>query len=130
MEQSIDVAFPSASQVSATVGRHVIISENPGAVDIPEYPSPFELFLASIVSCAASYARGFCLARKLSTAGLHLSMAYERTPDKPEIKWLELRLQLPEGFPEKYRAGILRAIDQCAVKKNILVPPAFKIVVG
>ena len=32
---------------------------------------------------------------------------------------------LPEGFPEKYRG----AMDQCVVKKHILEPPEFEILV-
>ena len=35
--------------------------------------------------------------------------------------------QLPEGFPEKHREGVIRAADLCAVKKHILQPPAFEV---
>ena len=41
--------------------------------------------------------------------------------------WAALRLRLPEGFPERYRDGIVKAMELCAVKKNIEVPPEFRI---
>ena len=43
---------------------------------------------------------------------------------------LRIVLDLPEGFPEKYRAAIERAVDHCAVKKHILEPPRFELVVN
>ena len=38
---------------------------------------------------------------------------------------IRVELQLPPGFPTKYRRAILRAVDQCAVKRHILEPPEF-----
>jgi ribosomal protein S12 methylthiotransferase accessory factor len=35
------------------------------------------------------------------------------------------RLQLPPGFPDKYRSGIVKAMELCAVKKHIQTPPEF-----
>jgi hypothetical protein len=32
-----------------------------------------------------------------------------------------------EGFPERYRAAILRAVDHCAVKRHVLEPPLFTV---
>jgi ribosomal protein S12 methylthiotransferase accessory factor len=36
-------------------------------------------------------------------------------------------LRLPAGFPDKYRASILKSIELCAVKKHIQNPPSFEI---
>ena len=43
---------------------------------------------------------------------------------------VRIAVQLPAGFPEKYRAAIERAIDHCAVKKHIVEPPRFEISVS
>jgi ribosomal protein S12 methylthiotransferase accessory factor len=37
-------------------------------------------------------------------------------------------LNLPAGFPEKYRGAIIRATDQCAVKKVLVDPPEIELV--
>jgi putative redox protein len=34
---------------------------------------------------------------------------------------------LPDGFPEKYWAAILRAVDQCAVKRHLIEPPRIEV---
>jgi ribosomal protein S12 methylthiotransferase accessory factor len=37
-------------------------------------------------------------------------------------------MQLPNDFPEKYRSAIIRATDQCAVKKALLDPPEIELI--
>ena len=39
--------------------------------------------------------------------------------------WLDI--ELPAGFPERYREAVIRAAEQCAVKKHFERPPAFEI---
>jgi len=43
------------------------------------------------------------------------------------IKKVILDIHLPAGFPEKYKAAIIRSADQCAVKKHMIEPPEFEI---
>ena len=87
-------------------------------------PAPFDLFLASLAACAGVYALNFCESRKLSTEGLGLSMLWHRDKTTKQAS-AKLQLRLPKDFPPKYQEGILRAMDLCAVKKNIQSPPEF-----
>lgn len=48
-------------------------------------------------------------------------------PATQMIKTLTLDIQLPDGFPEKYREAVIRAADQCAVKKHMIEAPEFRI---
>ena len=41
-----------------------------------------------------------------------------------------MEVHLPEGFPEKYREAILRAVDQCAVKRHMIEPPEFELAIA
>ena len=41
--------------------------------------------------------------------------------------WRQLLNDLPESFPEKYRAAVARAAGQCSVKKIIESPPQMEI---
>ncbi len=91
-------------------------------------PSPFDLFLASLATCAGFYALEFCQARKIPTRELAVSMGTERGAVSKMIDKVTIRVDLPPGFPEKYKEAIVKAIDHCAVKAHILRPPQFEIV--
>ena len=90
-------------------------------------PSPFDLFLASIGTCAGLFALRFCQQRSIDTGDLAVSLSAEREEDHGPITRLVIDLKLPQGFPEKYRDAIIRAVDQCTVKRHILNPPAFEV---
>jgi len=90
-------------------------------------PSPFDLFLASLAACAGYFVVSFCLERKISTEGLSLSIRTERNPQTRMISKMTIDITLPPGFPEKYRNAVIKAADQCTVKRHILSPPAFEI---
>ncbi len=91
-------------------------------------PSPFDYFLVSIAACAGFYALEFCQARKIPTEKLGVTMAAERGEVSKMIEKVTVRVDLPPGFPEKYRGPIVKAIDHCTVKAHILRPPQFEIV--
>ncbi|MCP5407651.1 MAG: OsmC family protein [Chromatiaceae bacterium] len=122
----IDVQFPGGKRVDVRVGEFLIKTDQSlkygGGASAPE---PFALFLASIASCAGIFALGFCQKRELSTEGLDLKMVCERDEKNIMIVRMTLKLTLPEGFPDKYREGIVRAMDLCAVKKHIKEAPEF-----
>jgi putative redox protein len=90
-------------------------------------PSPFDLFLASLATCAGFYALEFCQARKIPTAELAVSMSTERGAVSKMIEKVTIHVDLPAGFPEKYKDAIVKAVDHCAVKAHILRPPQFEI---
>jgi len=91
-------------------------------------PQPFDLFLASIGTCAGFYALRFCQQRALDTTGLGVKLITSREPGASLLSAIRLEIQLPPGFPEKYRDAIIRAADQCAVKRHIVEPPALEVV--
>jgi ribosomal protein S12 methylthiotransferase accessory factor len=40
---------------------------------------------------------------------------------------IELEIQVPADFPDKYRDSLIRAAELCAVKKHLENPPTFDI---
>jgi ribosomal protein S12 methylthiotransferase accessory factor len=124
----VEVLFSGGKKIDAQIGEFTIRTDQSekygGEASAPE---PFDLFLSSIACCAGIFALNFCEARKLSTQGLALKMACERDEKQKRFARMELILTLPEGFPEKYRDGMVRAINQCAVKKHIIDPPEFAV---
>lgn len=53
-----------------------------------------------------------------------------RDEEAKRVTLVRVALDLPHGFPEKYRPAIERAIDHCAVKKLLMDPPSFEIAVN
>ena len=124
----MEMMFPGGVVVEAVHGGMTIRTDQPErAGGGGSAPSPFDLFLASIGTCAGFYALRFCQERELQTEGLALAMDWERSPETKLITTIRIDVKLPEGFPEKYRGAILRAIDQCAVKKHFVDPPKFEV---
>ena len=122
------VTFPGGKRVDAEYGGYTIHTDQPpqGGGE-GTAPPPFDLFLASIATCAGIYVKGYCDSRAIPTEGLGLQMRIEREPEKHRVARLVLEIKLPEGFPEKHREAVIRAADLCAVKKHVLNPPAFEV---
>jgi ribosomal protein S12 methylthiotransferase accessory factor len=85
-------------------------------------PSPFQLFLASIGTCAGIFVQGFCAARGLPYEDIRIT---ERPhfDEAGGLTAVELMLSLPEGFPSRYREALLKVMDQCSVKRAIRAQP-------
>jgi ribosomal protein S12 methylthiotransferase accessory factor len=91
-------------------------------------PSPFELFLSSIGTCAGIYVLGFCKQRNLPTKGIRIIERINHSPVTHMVETIGLEIQIPPGFPEKYRDSLIRSAELCAVKKHIENPPRFEII--
>lgn len=122
MEMEMEIYFPSEEKINARIGNMEIETG-----DAPGSPYPFQLFLASIGTCAGIYVKGFCKKRGLPTDGIRIIQRMtSRTPNGPIVE-IELDIQLPPEFPEKYYDAVVRAADQCAVKKHMENPPKFNV---
>ena len=129
MVSGMEITFPGGVAVEAHLAGTTIRTDQP-----EKYggggtaPAPFDLFIASIGTCAGYYALRFCQERQIPSDGLGLSTTWERDPATKLIVRFRIELALPPGFPEKYRTAILRAVDQCAVKKHLMEAPAIEVV--
>jgi len=124
----MQVYFPGGKRVYADYGGFSIETDQPvrGGGD-GSAPAPFDLFLASIGTCAGIYALGFMQQRGIDPEGAKLVMSMTRDPETGMIAGIGIELTLPPAFPDKYRAAIVNAMNLCAVKKHIHNPPAFEI---
>ncbi len=126
--ETVDISFPGGKRIDAKIGDFVIHTDQSekygGSASAPE---PFDLFLASIATCAGIFAWNFCQSRNLSTEGIALKMECTQDEQKKLFTEMKLYLTLPDGFPEKYRSGIIRAIGLCAVKRHLHEAPKFTI---
>jgi len=119
----IKITFPGALQVNAEMGDRTIATNQDGSA-----PAPFALFLASIGTCAGIYVLSFFRQRSLSTEGLEIVQRVFQDPATRMISKISLDIKLPRDFPEKYRDAVIRAADQCAVKKHLVEAPEINVV--
>ena len=125
----IDVDFPGGARVDAHFGRFTVHTDQ-SVTDGGDgsAPSPFDLFLAATATCAGFYVQSFCRTRGISTAAIHLVQRHEVDPASGHVTKILLVIQLPADFPEKYQTAVIRADEQCTVKKHLEHPPMFEIV--
>ena len=82
-------------------------------------PEPFDLFLASLASCAGIYAKSFCDHRNLSADGMGITQTVSFNTAKGLVEEIRITLTVNRDFPEKYDKAILKAMDQCTVKRHL-----------
>jgi putative redox protein len=122
------VSFPGGTRVDAQYGAHVIKTDQPAqAGGQDSAPAPFSLFLASIGTCAGYYVLSFCAQRGLSTDGIRIVQRTHKNPDTRMIDTIELDIEVPPDFPAKYYDALVRAANQCTVKKHMEQAPAFQV---
>ncbi len=122
MEMIID--FPGDARVDAHFGPYTVATDQPPSTVAP---TPFMVFLASIGTCAGIYVLGFCRQRGLPTDGIRIIQRVHMNNFSGMVSKIELEIQVPPSFPEKYRPSLIRAAELCAVKKHLEQPPAFEI---
>jgi putative redox protein len=125
MELLID--FPGGARVDAHFGNHTVKTDQSvsgGGED--SAPAPFALFLASIGTCAGIYVLGFCKSRNLPTEGIRILQKVNYLPTGSVDK-IDLEIQVPPDFPEKYYDALIRSADQCKVKQHLEHPPKFNV---
>ncbi len=122
------VTLPGGKRVDTRIGNHVIRTDQPvssGGEDTA--PAPFSLFLAAIGTCAGIYVAGFCQTRGLPTEGIRLRQRNHFHPETGVLARVELDIEVPPSFPDKYYDALVRVADQCAVKKAIQAQPVFEV---
>lgn len=120
MEMKIN--FPGGARVNAEFGPHTIITDQDGSA-----PSPFATFLASLGTCAGIYVLGFCQQRGLPTEGIQIVQRMRQNPFNGMVDKIDLEIQVPPGFPERYHEALVRSASLCAVKKHLENPPEFDV---
>ncbi len=124
-KSEIVITLPGDRRIDALVRGHVVHTDQPvdnGGGDAA--PSPYELFLASIGTCAGIFVQGFCAARGIPYQDIRIRQRLGRD-ESGAIASVELDVELPASFPDRYRDAVVKAIDGCSVKKTIQAQPRF-----
>jgi putative redox protein len=124
----IHVTFPRNKRVDATFDGHVLHTDQPRSAGGDDSgPSPFDVFLASLATCAGAYIVAFCDRRGIPTDQIELVQRAIYGEDGKTLVDVELYVHLPASFPENYRVAVVRAAEGCRVKKVLAHPPRVSI---
>jgi len=122
------ITFPGGKKVNAEYNGFTHLTDQPAASGGENSaPSPFELFLASLGTCAGFYVQSFCQGRSIDMAGIELRQSMEWDAQTHLIGRISIEIILPASFPEKYRAAVVQAAQLCTVKKHLENPPQFSL---
>jgi ribosomal protein S12 methylthiotransferase accessory factor len=125
----MEITFDGGKVITAHSHGHDIMTDQPidnGGGN--SAPTPYDLFLASIGTCAGIYVKSFCDNRNIPADGIRIVQSYEWNQETGLPVNIKLDIKLPAGFPEKYKASLIHVADLCKVKKTIANPPKFEIV--
>lgn len=127
MDKEMVVTFPGNKRADASYKGFTIKTDQPiyqngdGSA-----PAPFDLFLASIGTCAGLYLLSFCQSRGIATDSMSVTLKTEMDQKKKKITKVIVEAHLPSSFPKRYKRAVIKSMDSCAVKKYIESPFAFE----
>lgn len=125
----IRITLDGKKKVSAHLKGHIISTDQSiESGGDNSAPAPFDLFLASLGTCAGIYVKYFCDQRNIDATGIEIIQSVDYDTQKRLPSKITLDIKLPSDFPEKYRDAVVNAAQLCAVKRSIADPPVFEIV--
>src|SRR5512143_3354684 len=112
----MEITFPGGARVDASFGGFTLKTDQPSqGGGQGSAPTPFATFLASIGTGAGIYVLGFCQQRGVPTEGLRLVERVHSNPMTHMVDKIDLEIQVPSSFPDKYRDSLIRSAELCAV---------------
>jgi ribosomal protein S12 methylthiotransferase accessory factor len=118
----LDITLHDDDRVDARFDGVEVVTRQDGTA-----PAPFDLFLASIGTCSGYYVGQFCRRRGIGTDGIRIRQTAIRDADSGMVVRIDVDVLLPPGFPDKYRAAVVRAAESCSVKKHLAAPPEIRV---
>ena len=125
-KSTMTVSFPGGKRVNASYnGFEILTDQDRDSGGDGSEPEPFDLFLASLATCAGIYVLGFCQKRGIPHDGISLKQSWELEEKTKRLTDVRIAIEVPADFPEKYHGALVRVANQCKVKKTLESPPEF-----
>jgi len=128
MKKEMIIVFPGGKKVDAHYkGFKIETDQSERSGGKGSAPAPFDLFITSIGTCAGIYVLSFCQERNIPTHNIKLVLRTERNHETRMIARIEIEIQLPPEFPEKYKRAVVKAAELCTVTRHLYNPPVFDV---
>jgi ribosomal protein S12 methylthiotransferase accessory factor len=120
----MQIDFAGNKRVRSTYKGFTVATDQPvSAGGDGSAPEPFDLFLASLGTCAGVYVAYFCESRKIPLDGVSMRLSLERDEQAHALTKVDITIELPPGFPDRYQKAVVRAAEMCSVKRTLAAPP-------
>ena len=122
----MEITFNGGKVVMAHSEGHIIVTDQPvdnGGGNTA--PAPFDLYLASIGTCAGIYVKSLCDRRMIPAENIRIIQTTVWNEETHLPASIKLDIKLPPDFPEKYKESLINVANLCLVKKSIANPPEF-----
>lgn len=124
----MEIFYEDNKKVNANFNGHIIKTDQPADTGGDgSAPSPFDLFLSSIGTCAGFYVKSFCDQRDIPAENIKIVQTMNFNPETHLINDINIDIQLPAEFPEKYRKAVIASANLCTVKKHLMNPPKLEV---
>jgi putative redox protein len=105
-------------------GHRIVVDQPKEAGGDDLGPTPTELFVAGLASCAGFYAERYLRRHDLPDEGLCVRASFEMSTDRPpRVAAIDLRVILPASIPSGRVAALERVIAGCTVHNSIRLEP-------
>ncbi|MFZ4520608.1 MAG: OsmC family protein [Bacteroidales bacterium] len=116
----IDIIFDGNKKVNAVIDGFTLKTDQTiQSGGDNSAPTPFNMFLASLGTCAGIYVKSFCEQRGIDTSEIRLNMDYVYDQGQKMIVKFILLIHVPASFPEQYEAAVIKTASLCAVKRHL-----------
>jgi len=122
----LKVTLEGGKRVATQIGNHLIMTDQPikhGGDD--SAPAPYDLFMASIGTCAGFYVQSYCESKGFDSSGIEITLHAKRDAKTQQINGFVTTIYVPQELPEKVHMALKKVAEQCAVKKTIMNNPEF-----
>ena len=99
-----------------------------GQQEITMEVSPFLIFLATAGMCSAVFVQAFMSQRGMSVEDVKIIQRMNYDQFSNQVNDIDIHIELPRNFPEKYKSAIVNVVNQCPVKQHLLQPPTFNVI--
>ncbi|MGD0448867.1 MAG: OsmC family protein [Candidatus Dormibacteria bacterium] len=124
----VRVDYEAGDRFRIAVRQHTISVDQPvadGGEDTA--PTPTELFIASLASCVAFYARRFATRHDIPTDGLAVTAEFSMASHPARVGEITLQLHVPAELSPEQQASLLAVISRCTVHSTLMQPPEVRI---
>ena len=124
----IRVDHRAGDRFGIRIRNHVLSVDQPidaGGEDTA--PTPTELFVASLTSCVAFYARRYLHRHHFDTTGLVVDASFQLANKPARVDRIDITIRLADDLPPVRRDALLAVAQHCTVHNSITTPPDISI---
>ncbi len=123
MSEMLHVRHLADDRFAIDVRGHTLVVDQPfGAGGTDVAPTPTELFVASVASCVAFYARRYLARHQIDDAGLMVSASFGIGGRPARVTDLKILITPPPALPLERRDAFLAVASHCTVHNTLTAP--------